>query len=121
MKRYPEYSALLHWAYHLVRTDLSIPSASLRTFESEKIRTGVSYEVSEVTGTYSKLATALGLVSCLLVDSQQEQSKGNIANMFKSLIECLTKPAPIDAVLVENITEEYLCLQVTVEICNKSG
>ena len=70
--------------------------------------------MSEVTGTYSKLATALGLMSCLLVDGQQEQSKGHKTNMFKCLIECLTKPAPIDTVLVENITEEYLSLQVTI-------
>ena len=117
LKRYPEYSALLHWAYHLVRTDLNIPTTSLGTFESEKIRTGTTYEASKVTRTYSKMATNLGLLNCNLVDSQKEQSKENIAKVFKKLMECLTKPAPVDATLVNDITEEYLKLQVTINAC----
>ena len=103
---------ILHWAYHMVRTDLDIPANLVRTFEEEKRRVNTTYTASEVTRTYSKLATNLGLLSSLLEDSRKEESKKNIGNIFKKTMEILAPNAPVDNALVIDLTEEYFRLQV---------
>ena len=70
LKRYPEYSALLHWAYHMVRTELDIPENLVRIFKDEKKRVNTPYTTSEVTRTYSRLATSVGLLSSFLEESR---------------------------------------------------
>ena len=112
IKRYPEHSALLHWAHHIARTEMDIPEHLVRIFEEEKIRVRTTYTTAEVSRTYSRLATSVGLLSLLLEDSRKDESRNNLRDIFEATMQALTPNAPSDAELIVSLTTEFLGLQV---------
>ena len=112
LKRYPEHSALLHWAYHMVRTELDIPANLVAAFEAETARCNTTYTASDVSRTYSRLATCVGLLSSHLEQDRPDGTQENLWNVFKKIVELLAPNVPLDEDLVRRLIEEFLGLQV---------
>ena len=84
----------------------------MRIFEEEKIRVRTTYTIAEVSRTYSRLATSVGLLSLLLEDSRKDVSRNNLRDIFEATMKALTPNAPSDAELIVSLTTEFLGLQV---------
>ena len=121
LRHYPEHAALLHWAHQLARNELNIPEHLVNIFTEERARVGTAFTISEVTRTYSRLASSIGLLSLLLEDGRRDESRNNLQEMFGAAIRALSPTVPPGDEEIVSLTTEFLNLQVQYSVACDIG